>query len=98
MARCLGTCPNLAGMMLFAFQGGTAPTRETRPQHREDSMRVRSSFGATALVAALLATIGSAAADDQSKYPDFNGQWRRASRVQSDRVGAAFDPSKPFGR
>jgi len=29
---------------------------------------------------------------------DFNGQWRRATRVQSERIGAAFDPSKPFGR
>ena len=61
-------------------------------------MQVRNSVGAAALVAALLLTVGSAAAYDESKYPDFNGQWRRASRVQSDRIGAAFDPSKPFGR
>jgi hypothetical protein len=61
-------------------------------------MKVRNSIGAAALVAGLLMTIGSAAAYDESKYPDFNGQWRRASRVQSDRIGAAFDPSKPFGR
>ena len=61
-------------------------------------MRVRSSTGATVLVATLLMTIVSAAAFDESKYPDFNGQWRRAVSVRSDRVGAAFDPSKPFGR
>jgi hypothetical protein len=59
-------------------------------------MRVRNSIGATALMAALVAMIGSATADDQ--YPDFNGQWRRATSVRSDRIGAAFDPSKPFGR
>jgi hypothetical protein len=60
-------------------------------------MRVRNSIGAMAFMAALVMTIGIAAAYDESKYPDFNGQWRRASRVPSNRVGAAFDPSKPFG-
>ena len=60
-------------------------------------MRVRNAIGAMAFMAALLMTIGVAAAYDESKYPDFNGQWRRASRVPSNRVGAAFDPSKPFG-
>ena len=60
-------------------------------------MNARHLIGATALAAALLTVIGSAVAED-SKYPDFNGQWRRATRVQSERIGAAFDPSKPFGR
>jgi hypothetical protein len=64
---------------------------------REDSMRARNSTGA-ALAAALIITIGSAAAADDGKYPDFNGQWRRAMSARSDRIGAAFDPSKPFGR
>jgi hypothetical protein len=61
-------------------------------------MRARGSTGATTLEAALLLTIGGAAAFDEGKYPDFNGQWRRAASVRSERVGAAFDPSKPFGR
>jgi hypothetical protein len=61
-------------------------------------MRAHGSTGATALVAALVMTIGGASAFDESKYPDFNGQWRRAASVRSDRIGAAFDPSKPFGR
>jgi len=56
----------------------------------EDSMRVRNSTGASALVAAVVMTITSAAAFDESKYPDFGGQWRRATRVQSDRISAAF--------
>jgi hypothetical protein len=93
-----GTCPNRAGMMLFAFQRRAALRAGYARDPREDSMKVRNSIGAAALVAGLLMTIGSAAAYDESKYPDFNGQWRRASRVQSDRIGAAFDPSKPFGR
>ena len=61
-------------------------------------MRIRNSLGAMALMAALAMMIGSAAAYDESKYPDFNGQWRRASRVPSNRVGAAFDPTKPLLR
>jgi hypothetical protein len=61
-------------------------------------MRVHNSTGASALAAVLLMTITSAAAFDEGKYPDFGGQWRRASRVQIDRIGAAFDPNQPFGR
>jgi len=65
-------------------------------------MRVGSSIcalGMTALaLPVLLIAAGSAAAFDDSKYPDFNGQWRRAASVRSDRIGAAFDPTKPFGR
>src|SRR5262245_49432411 len=65
-------------------------------------MRARSLSGATALLTGLLmtmgVTIGSAADGDDSRYPDFNGQWRRAGSVRSELRGAAFDPSRPFGR
>jgi hypothetical protein len=62
-------------------------------------MRFRNSIVATALAAVLMMSIGGAAAFDDSKYPDLKGQWRRVGRqVQSDRIGAPFDPSKPFGR
>jgi len=61
-------------------------------------MRTRNLIGAAAFAAGLLMTIGNATAYDESKYPDFNGQWRRTVSLQSDRIGAAFDPSKPFGR
>jgi hypothetical protein len=62
-------------------------------------MRFRNSIAATALAAAFMMTIGGAAAFDDSKYPDMKGQWRRVGRaVPSDRIGAPFDPSKPFGR
>jgi hypothetical protein len=51
-----------------------------------------------ALVTGLLLAAGSAAAHDESKYPDFNGQWRRAGQVGGGLRGLAFDPTKPFGR
>jgi hypothetical protein len=56
--------------------------------------------GAAALAAlALMTTFGSAGAAEDAKYPDLKGQWRRVGRlVQSDRIGAPFDPTKPFGR
>ncbi len=63
-------------------------------------MTLRTLMGATALAAGLLIAVGSALADD-SKYPDFNGQWRRPQvgrGDRSERIGAPFDPSKPFGR
>jgi len=50
-----------------------------------------------AVVAGLLMAIGGANAHDESKYPDFNGQWRRAGQVGGGLRGLAFDPAKPFG-
>jgi hypothetical protein len=59
-------------------------------------MRYRKPIGATALVAALLMTIGGAAAFDESKYPDLKGQWRRTDSGNPLRIGLAWDSSKPF--
>ena len=53
-------------------------------------MRCRSSIVAVAL-AALCATFASAQAVDESKYPDWNGQWKLG-------IPAKWDPSKPPGR
>src|SRR5262245_62054482 len=39
-----------------------------------------------------LMTLSAAEAFDESKYPDFNGQWRRTATGQ-----ARYDPSKPPG-
>jgi hypothetical protein len=47
-------------------------------------------IGAFALTSALLVTIGVAQAFDDSKYPDWNGQWRRPPGVNN-----RWDPSKP---
>jgi len=44
------------------------------------------------VTATLVLTIGSAAAFDDSKYPDWSGQWRRPSGV-----GTQWDQTKPSG-
>jgi len=60
-------------------------------------MRFLNSIGGTALAAALMMSIGAAAAFDDSKYPDLKGQWRRFGAVPNTfRFGLAFDPRKPF--
>jgi hypothetical protein len=50
----------------------------------------RKAVGALALTAALLMIMGAAQAFDDSKYPDWNGQWRRPPGVNNQ-----WDPSKP---
>jgi hypothetical protein len=54
-------------------------------------------IGLTAL-AGLLLMVECGAAYAEGKYPDFDGYWRRAARVRGDRIGGAFDPTKPIGR
>jgi hypothetical protein len=49
-------------------------------------------IGFIALAAALSATIGGAAAFDETRYPDWKGQWRRAEGGPP-----RYDPSKPVG-
>jgi hypothetical protein len=58
-------------------------------------MPFRGSIGATA-IAALLASIATAEAFDDAKYPDLTGLWRAVNF----RLGGqpAFDPTKPWGR
>jgi hypothetical protein len=53
-------------------------------------MLYRKTIGALASASALLMTIGVAQAFDDSKYPDWNGQWRRPPGVNNQ-----WDPSKP---
>jgi hypothetical protein len=45
-----------------------------------------------ALAAALIVANAAASAHDESKYPDWSGQWRRPQGV-----GIQWDPSKPLG-
>jgi hypothetical protein len=54
-------------------------------------MLARSSLGAAALAAVMVATIATARAHDEAKYPDWSGQWLRTGGIQ-------WDPSKPLGR
>ena len=52
-------------------------------------MADRSLFGAIALAASLGAAT-AAFTFDETKYPDFSGQWRRPPGI-----GIQWDPSKP---
>jgi hypothetical protein len=52
---------------------------------------------ASMALAALCASIGSASAFDDSRYPEWTGQWLRAV-VPGARGNPTFDPSKPPGR
>jgi hypothetical protein len=51
---------------------------------------VRSTIGSIALAAALIAAASSAQAFDETKYPDWSGQWRRPPGV-----GNQWDTSRP---
>ena len=53
----------------------------------------RSSIAAIALATALLMTVPGAQAQDESKFPDWSGQWRR-----TETGTPRYDPSKPDGR
>jgi hypothetical protein len=56
-------------------------------------MLYRNAIGAISLALALCVPIADARAWDDSKYPDFNGQWRRPPGI-----GNQFDTSKPQAR
>src|SRR5262249_442835 len=54
----------------------------------------RSSFAAIALATALTMAAAAARAHDETKYPDWKGQWIRIDGL----AGGSFDPSKRPGR
>jgi len=56
-------------------------------------MRCGRSVTTIALAAALIVANAAASAHDESKYPDWSGQWRRPAGV-----GVQWDPSKRLGR
>src|SRR5262245_34402779 len=56
-------------------------------------MRERNVLVAAALVAMLSLPTGNAGAFDESKYPNWKGQW-----VRTDAGTPRYDPSKPSGR
>src|SRR3954471_15497770 len=66
---------------------------------RHCNMRHRSLTGAATLVVALLLTVASAVAFDDSKYPNWNGQWRRFGNpgLLSGVGGIRYDDSLPPG-
>src|SRR5437867_10346551 len=56
-------------------------------------MLYRSSIGAIALAAALTMAGAGAQAFDETKYPDWSGQWKRPAGV-----GVQWDQTKPLGK
>jgi hypothetical protein len=79
------------------IHGGNVPERKVRHlnsphgNHGRTAVLDRNSIGTIVLAVALLATMGTALAFDDSKYPDWKGQWRRA-----DPGPPRYDPSKPL--
>jgi len=60
-------------------------------------MSYRSSTGVIALAAALMAVIGGAQAADESKYPNWKGQWTTINARLGGQV-IKYDPNKPWGK
>jgi hypothetical protein len=54
-------------------------------------MLYRNSIGVVALAAVFVTAVAGAQAHDETKYPDWSGQWLRTGGIQ-------WDPSKPIGR
>src|SRR6202166_3556389 len=59
-------------------------------------MRYRNSVDTITLVALSMTIMGARAADE-SKYPDWRGQWSRAPTGVAGQPQPPFDPSKPWG-
>jgi hypothetical protein len=51
------------------------------------------SIGSIAGAAAMAMSLAGAQAHDESKYPDWNGQWRRPAGINNQ-----WDPTKPWGK
>ena len=62
-------------------------------------MLSRSQIGAIAIMAALCASATGARAFDETKYPNWKGQWVRIGNATTDseRNPIPFDPTKPAG-
>ena len=54
-------------------------------------MLYRNSIGVVVLAAVFVTAVANARAHDETKYPDWSGQWLRTGGIQ-------WDPSKPIGR
>jgi hypothetical protein len=66
---------------------------------RTFAARAAALFALLAVVAAACAAmIGTAAAGEEAKYPDWKGQWRGVLRIGTFPGQPSFDPSKPWGR
>src|SRR5205823_3087284 len=69
--------PSAAVPTLNAMQDGFRKSSTHPGDIRRTNMLYRSLAGALALTAALVMTVSAARAFDESKYPAFQGQWKR---------------------
>jgi hypothetical protein len=60
-------------------------------------MPYRIPIASVALVAALCATVAGAQAFDETKYPDWKGQWGRVPVAAGITGQPSFDPNKSDG-
>src|SRR5205807_7701070 len=71
-----------------------------RPKKREDRMLNRNSICIAAMVTALFVAGSATAAFDESKYPDWSGQWRRGEpgppRYDPSKRGTGFGQEAPL--
>ncbi len=56
-------------------------------------MLSRCGFGSLLFASAMVLSLNGAQAHDESKYPDWNGQWRRPPGVNNQ-----WEPTKPRGQ
>src|SRR5439155_9298952 len=67
-------------------------------KHEEACMCFRSTLSTTALALALAMTISIAKAHDESKYPNWKGQWRVILTPGLAGQRVKFDPTKAWGK
>jgi hypothetical protein len=72
--------------------------RDRQPGDKEAEMLFnRSCIRAIVIFTALVMTVAAAAAFDETKYPDWSGQWQRPRGAAFPNVGNQWDQSKPPG-
>src|SRR5262245_61137640 len=72
---------------------GGGATQRVQGSGQGMRMRHRSTIGVFTLIAALCINVAGAQGFDESKYPNWKGQWLRVGGGQ----GAPWDPTKPWG-
>src|SRR5262249_36259920 len=85
------------------YGAGNSSRKQAALAKGRTMMLCRSTIGALALQVAPLATalamvVGTVAAGEEIKYPDWKGQWRGVLRVGTFGGQPSFDPAKPWGK
>jgi hypothetical protein len=85
--------PAFRGRAQTVYRRVTAYERDVPALHGEDHMLDRSAICAVALAAALCLPVGGVRAQEDARFPDLSGQWKRPPGV-----GIQWDQTKPIGR